>query len=261
MAYTPFADKLDAVAGAVATAAGHDAEVDGIQAEFEDRMEACLRNGVISGLVASISSTDIALSAGEAYCEGKRYSGAGTVAFNGAAANTYYVYVDPTNDAAPYQRGTTVPTSGQLTLASVVWSGSALSGLIDRREWGINPAYYGHYIAGSVTVGPLGFWIVPFDFWCDTIQIAVKSKPTGASLIVDLRYANSGATPTTCFTTTSYRPTITTGADAYVVHGNTGYIEANRKFTAGQIMAVYCDQTDSSSAAADITFCVRGRWC
>ncbi len=260
MAYTSFADKLVRVDGQTQLSAStHNAEVDGIQAEFEDRMEASLLNGVLSGLECSISGTNIALSSGEAYCEGKRYSGSASVAFSGADAATYYIYIDPTDDASPYKRSTTAPTTAQLTLGQVVWSGSALSGLVDLREWGTVPWCRGGWVSGSVTTGCIGFWIVPFDIWVEDIQIAAQSLPVATSVIVDLRAGAAGSTPTTVFTTTSYRPTLATTATTWYPVANTGYVQVKRKLTTGEILAVYVDQTDTSSMAADLTFEIRGR--
>ncbi len=259
MAYKKFANHYDWVTGADLSAAALNYNPDGIQAEFEDRDEASKPNGVISGLEPSISGTDIALSAGEAYCEGKRYSGAGTVAFNGAAANTYYVYVDPTSDTTPYTKGTTAPTTAQLCLGSVVWSGSALSALVDLREWGQVFWSFPACKPGTVTAGLATHFSVPYDCWLDDVSAMVANKPTGSTVIVDVRTCASGGTPTTVFTVTSYRPQILTSLSSFVPVKNTGYIGNNRKLTTGQVLAFYVDQTDSNAQATDLTITVRAR--
>jgi len=254
-----FADKLDAVSNSTITAAGHDAEVDGIQSEFEDRDEASKVNGVLSGLTPSISDTNIAVASGEAYCEGKRYSGAGVVAFNGAGAGTYYVYVDPADDAAPYKKSLTAPGTGLLTLGSVVWSGAALSSLLDLREWGTVIFNLRSYYAGSVLTGVAIPFYVPADMWIEDVVVTLGNRPTGSTVIVDLRWANAGGTPTTVFSQTMYRVQIPTTLSSLVPTHNTGYIANNRLCTAGQVLYISVDQGDSSSQATQMDVCIRGR--
>ncbi len=260
MSYTKFATHYDWATGDELTAQRLNYNADGPQAEFEDRMEAADLNGVVSGFASSISGTSIALATGEAYCEGKRYAGSGTVAFVGASADTYYVYIDPTDDTTPYKKKTTVPSTGELTLCSVVWSGSALSGLVDLSQWGLRHWELADCNLGSVLTGIVGYYIIPHDVWCKGIEISVRSKPTGSSIIMDMHAGAGGATPSTVFTTTAYRPTITTSGTAYTIYGNSGYIEVNRKLAAGSIIEVYVDQTDSSSAAADLAWSIWGRY-
>ncbi len=258
MSYTEFDNQVTASTGEVITASGHNDEIQGIQDEFEERMEAQTFNGVTTGMACSINGTSVDVASGTAYVEGKRYSGSASVSFVGQNANTYYVYILPTDDVTPYTLKTTGPTSGQLTLCSVVWSGAALSSLTDLREWGLGEWDRCDYVSGSITTGCVGFWVSPAKIWIRDIKISCLTKPTGSSIIVDLRRSESGATPTTLFTLPAYRPTFTTASDPYTVITNTGVVYTDRILDMGDVIGVWVDQTDSSSAATGLTFTIRG---
>ncbi len=262
MSYAKFANMLDAVSGAYYQPAEHDAEVEGIQTEFEDRMEAHLLNGVISGMTPSISGTNILIAAGEAYVEGKRYSGVGTVAFAALADNTYYVYVDPTDDVTSYKAKTSAPTSGELTLCIVTWATPTLSALVDLRQWGLVPAQFNFQVVGAVTADQIGFASVPRDkgFWIDGVCAwAVNNGTAAGPTLIDVHASASPGVPATIFTTQGYRPSMAHDlADATLTY-NTGYPEANRKLAAGSLIIVEVDA--AATALADLSVTVFGRWC
>ncbi len=259
MAYKEFTDKLTGVTGNILTAAQWNNNMDGVQAEFEGRLEDTCLNGVISGFACTISGTSVAIASGVAYTEGLEFVGADTVSFTAAGAGTYYVYIDPTAPTAPYLKKLTVPTSGELVLCSVVWSGSALSGLIDRREWGIVAWKHIKTTVGSVTTGLKDWLVLDRDVWLQDVIVAVRVAPSASSIIVDVHAGAAGSAPTTVWATTqAYRPTITTATTTYTGISATGYIEVNRKLSAGDVIEIYVDQADN--AATDLTVLLKGRW-
>ncbi|MHA1364360.1 MAG: hypothetical protein ACTSP1_17860, partial [Candidatus Freyarchaeota archaeon] len=113
--------------------------------------------------------------------------------------------------------------------------------------------------SGTVTTGVIGYYILSFDVWLEDIKISCRQVPTGSDVIVDLHAGSAVATPSSVFTTTSYRPTFATSDAAYSGKANTGHIEVNRKLSAGDIIEVRVDQADTSSAAADLAYGIRGR--
>ena len=260
MAYTKFSDYYTPTSGGVVSSASYINSETGIQTEFEDRMEATLLNGVVSGMAPSISTTNIAIAAGEAYCEGKRYAGSGTVSFVAKSAADYYVYIDPTDNTTPYNAKTGVPTIAELRLGYVTWDGSTtLSSLLDQREWGTVPWCARFALADTIGTGLVGWCIAPCDVWIEDVKIGAATAATGSSIIVDVHQGAAAGTLTSVWTTTSYRPTLPTSAGAFGVVTSTGYPEYGRKVSAGQVIAVYVDQTDSNSAAQDLEVVVRGR--
>ncbi len=259
MSYVYWSNRYSAAAGNVAVASSYVNSELGLLAQMEDRMEASQGNGVISGFACTVNGMSVDIASGEAYCEGRRFSGSASVDLTGLAANTYYIYIDPTDTTTPYKAKTTAPTVTELTLSTVVTNGSALSSLTDRREWGsieIAFHFHGH---NTVTAGFLQHQIAPVDFWIEDVKASVATAPTGSPIIVDVHVGDQGGTLTTIFTTTSYRPTLTTGLGAFASVTNTGYPEYGRLVTAGQVIAVYVDQTDSNSVAQNLEVLVRGR--
>lgn len=263
MAYTEYADKYELATREVYSSSAHNDAGDGIQAEFEDRMEAHLLNGVISGMAASISGTNILIASGEAYVEGKRYSGTGTVAFAALADNTYYVYVDPTDDVTPYKAKTGAPTSGEMVICQVTWATPTLSSLVDLRPWGIVPAQFDCFKAGAVTADQIAFFSVPRDkgFWIDGVCCwAVDNGDGGGPTLIDVLVgASPGVPATTIFTTTGYRPSMAHDLADGTLTYNTGYPEAGRKVAAGSLIIVEVDT--AANNLADLGVTIFGRWC
>jgi len=261
--YQKYADKYALATREVYSSTAHNDNADGIQAELEDRMEAHLLNGVISGLTPSVSGTNILIAAGEGYCEGKRYSGVGTVAFAALADDTYYVYVDPTDDVTPYKAKTGAPTSGELTLCIVTWATPTLSALVDLRQWGLIPHQFDFFKAGAVTADQIAFFAVPRDkrFWIDGVCCWAVDNGDGAgpTLIDVLVGASPGVPGTTIFTTTGNRPSMAHSLANGTLTYNTGYPEAGRLVAAGSLIIVEVDA--AANNLADLGGCVFGRWC
>ena len=239
----------------------HNAEMAGVKTEFEQRMESHLANGVIEGMLCSVNDPSIDIAAGDAYCEGKRYDGGESVDFTGLANNTYYVYVDPTDDTEPYKAQLAAPAATELTLCMVDWATPNLTNLVDLREWGIIPAQFDFQVVGAAAVDQIGFATVPRDrgFWIDGVAIWAVNNGTGAGpTLVDVHAGASGGAPATIFTTVGYRPSMAHDAVDYTLVYNTGYPEANRLLAAGSIIIAEADAV--ATALADLSVCVFGRW-
>jgi hypothetical protein len=186
----------------------------GIMTEIETRTHLLL-DGVTDGFDTAISGSDVNVAAGTAYCAGKRYSGLGVVDFSTAVAGTYYVYIDPTNDAAPYQKGASVP-SGALALCSVVSAGGgSLSTLIDLSLHGLLPWDPPPIYVPTVTVSELCSFPLGRPVCIEAVYTALENPGSSGSTTVDVLACASGGTPTTIFLTSGRRPTIASGTAAY----------------------------------------------
>ena len=261
MSYKEFADRLDAQDRAWIKPSEHNDEVGGIQSEFEERMESHLANGVIEGMLCAVNDPNIDIAAGDAYCEGKRYDGGVSIDFTGLANNTYYIFIDPTDDTDPYKAQLAAPAATELTLGVVDWATPNLTNLVDLREWGIIPKQFECDVVGAVAVDQIGFFTVPrgVSFWIDGVSIWAVNNGTGAGpTLVDVHAGASGGVPATIFTTQGYRPSMAHDAVDCTLVYNTGYPEANRLLAAGSIIIVEVDA--AATALADLSVCVFGRW-
>lgn len=94
--------------------------------------------GFLNDLSPSIQGTAIAVNTGMAYVQGARvyFDTVRSVDFTGKASATYYVLVDP----AGVLTAETAEASTKLTICSVVWNGSALSSLVDKRSFFPRPS-------------------------------------------------------------------------------------------------------------------------
>lgn len=259
MSYTEFDGKPTLKAGDLADPDQMNDAFDGIQAEFEDRMEAHVLNGVISGMDCSINGTQVDIAAGEAYCDGKRYSGSASVTFSAAdASGTYYIYIDPTDDASPYKKATSDPGAGYLVLATVDWDGSStLSNLVDLRPWGLLPAAIRFSVVGALSTGTVGWQIIERNFWIEDVQILVGTTGTAGNTTVDVHVGDAGAAPSTIWSDASDRPSVAY-TDADYSTATSGTPDTNRKATAGQIVQVVLDEV--ATGASDLAVVIRGRY-
>lgn len=263
IALTDFDDKHEYAFEEKPASADFNSLQDGIQAEFEERMGEWALPGVMSGGATAIDGTDVTVAAIVAYAVGtgklKRYEGADVVSFTGGdASDTYYIYLDPTDDVTPLTKGTSAPTAGtDCCLCCVDWNGTdTLSNLVDLREWGIWPASFGFQVIGAVSADMIGPIILPWNFWIETAKAALENCGTGAGpSYIDI-HAGAGGSESTIWTTQARRITIAhDDTDGAVVEG--GVPEANRKLTAGQKMLVEVDA--ASTAAADLSGIIIGR--
>ena len=250
-----------AVSGNQISAASFNTYQEALQDEFDNRTSIGTVAGVISGLLASISTTNIAVAAGEGYGDGFKYAGAGSIAFSGAdAAGTYYVYWD--SSAAALAKSTTVPdTSVDILLCSVYWNGSTtLSALVDLRAWGIVPLPLLNcsWQIGTVTTGKKAQFTCPpgTSLWIDGVVIAQADNGSASNTIVDVHVGSSGSAPITIFTTQANRASVANDVTNWTV--SYSGIPDTRLVTAGQNVYVEVDQV--GTAAQDLSVTIYGRW-
>jgi len=236
---------------------------DGIQDEFEIG-RADLLDGVTSGLTCTTSSSNIAIAAGRAYVAGKRYSGGVNVSFIGKAAGDYFVYIDSTDgaDAAPYKAKTTAPTSGELTLCTCTWNGSAFATpyLDDNRKvLGIQRQDLPFGWDGVLTVGKEYHIPVKDNLWIESLQFLLSDNGSvSGGVTVECYLGADGARGTTIFTTAARRPTITTATADYTM-AVSGEPDGDRKPDVGEHLTLQIAAVDGGGTASTLTGTVRAR--
>jgi hypothetical protein len=250
-----------AVSGNQISSSSWNAYQDAVQAEFENRTRIGTVAGVISGLLCSISTTSIAVAAGEGYGDGLKYAGAESLAFSGTdAAGTYYVYWDSSAEALA--KSTTVPdTSIDILLCSTYWNGADThSALVDLRARGIVPLPLRScaWSIGTVTTGKKDQFTCPpgTSLWIDGIAIVQADNGSDSSTIVDVHVGSSGSAPVTIFTTQANRPSVANAVTNWTV--TYSGIPDTRLVTAGQNVYVEVDQVGDS--AQDLSVTIYGRW-
>jgi len=233
----------------------------GLQAEFEERMEAGLLNGVESGCACSIASTTISIATGVMWVEGRRFRPApSTVAFTaGDGADTYWVYVDPTDTTSPYQKGTSDPGAGYLVLCAVEWNGSdTLSNLVDLRPWGLLPADMVIAVPGTVATGVHAVIPVTRNLWIESVQICMSDNGADSgSTIVDVHLGADGSKGDSIFTTQDNRPTLAHDTADYTV-AVSGLPDGDRLPDSGEHLVVEVDAV-AGTAGADLTVTIKAR--
>jgi len=233
--------------------------LDGLVAEYEERMEAASLNGIESGCEPTISTTNISIAAGVMWVEGRRFEPApSTVAFSaGDGANTYYVYVDPTATTSPYKKSTADPGAGYLVLCTVAWNGSTtLSALVDLRAWGIEAWEHHSHVIGAVTADTIDMVVLPYNVWIEGVKGSLEECGSAAGpTYVDV-HGGAGGSEATIFTTQSRRLTIADTDTNGAVYSS-GVPDGTRKFTAGQKLLVQVDGI--STGPTDLAVCIYGR--
>ena len=236
---------------------------DGLQSEFENRTTLGTVAGVISGLACTISTTSIAVAAGEGYGDGMKYAGGESLTFSGSdAAGTYYVYWDSSGETLA--KSLTVPdTSVDILLCRTTWDGATTheaAALVDLRAWGILPLPLLDctWQIGTVSVGKKAQFTCPPDtsLWIDGIAIAQADNGSADSTIVDVHVGASGSAPITIFTTQAHRASVGNAATNWTV--TYSGIPDTRLVTAGQNVYVEVDQVGDS--AQDLSVTIYGRW-
>jgi len=227
-------------------------------AEFEQRSAAGWLDGVTAGMDCSINGTAVDIAAGQAYVQGKLFTGASSVSFSaGDASGTYYVYIDPNDASSPYEKATTQPGAGYLVLCSVQWDGSALSNLVDLRPMGLVAACLRFNVSGAVSAGTIAYALIDRDFWIEDVQIMLASTGSAGSTIVDVHVGASGAAPASIFTDQTRRPQLDSTSADYSV-AVSGIPDTNRLANAGYVVQVDVDQ--AATDAAGLAVLVRGRY-
>ncbi len=258
MAYKAFPDKPELHIGDLADPAQMNAAFDGLQSEFEDRSEAAWLDGVVAGMGCSINGTGVDIAAGQAYVQGLLFNGGASVAFDGAAADTYWVYVDPADTAAPYKRSTSQPGAGKLPLCCVEWDGSSLSDLVDHRPWGLLPTCLRFTVPGAVSAATVGLAVLDRDLWIEDVRIMLADAGSADSTVVDVHVGDAESEPASIFTDQDRRPELDDTAADYSV-ATSGVPDTNRKATVGQVLRVDVDAV--ATGASSLAVVVRGRYC
>jgi len=260
MAYEEFADKPNVASGdALDPTTQINSPAQGLQDEFELRAGDALLDGVASGMVCSINGTNVAVAPGRAYVAGKRYSGSASVSFAGRAGGTYQVYIDSTDDTTPYQAKTGAPSSGELLLCTVSWSGSALSSLNDNvKVLGVLPYDIIVALPGTVATGVKAVVPVAHDLWIDGVQICLRDNGgTSGSTTVDAHLGGNGAKGDSIFTTQANRPTLAHDAADYTI-GASGEPDGDRNPDSGEHLVIEVDEV-AGTAGADLTAVIKAR--
>lgn len=250
------------------TSAALNAWGDGDQTEMEERMEAHTLNGVESGCAISISTTTIVIAAGVAWVEGKRYTPANsTISFSASdGANTYYLYIDPTNDTSPYQKATSDPGAGYLILGTVVWNGSTtLSGLVDFKRMGLVYHEMQISIPGALSDGSDGFCVYGGSdgrsFWIEGVKGMLENNGTGNGPTYLSVYQGVGGSEAAVWNAAGQR--------LFFAHGDTDRVvksgaepKQNRTVAADSVVRVRVDNAANgavAAGAADAWLVVYGR--
>jgi len=234
----------------------------GIQDEFELRDGDALLDGVVSGMACTIDNpnNEIDIASGRAYVAGKRYTGNASVDFAGAAANTYYVYLDSTDDQSPYKKKTSSPVSGEITLCQVTWNGTdTLSDLDDNcKTTGVLP--YGILVAipGTVSTGVQAVVPVTRDLWIESVQVCMSDNgDTSGQTTVDVHLGADGSKGSSVFTTQTNRPSLPHDAADYTTAAG-GIPDGDRKPDAGEHLVIEVDEI-AGTAGADLTVIIKAR--
>lgn len=261
MARTKFANKWSVAANDVLAAATHFNDPgDGLEAEFVLVRGDIPLDGVVSGMACTINSAQIDIASGRAYVGGKRYNGSASVDFTGAAADTYYVYIDSADDTTPYNKKTTVPTSGELTLCTVVCDGADnLSSLDDNiKVTGILPYDIHIQFDGLLSTSDVRVIPVPHDLWIDEVQIICKDNGSSSSVIADVHLGADGSSGTTIFSTQANRPSLDNAVANYT-KASSGKPDGDRKPDSGEHLEVWVDDIGGDGRDMGVTIKARLR--
>lgn len=223
---------------------------DGLQLEFEERLDEWAQAGIISGLAASIDSADIDIASGRGYASGRRYLGAESITFSGSdAADDYYVYWDASVPAlAKSTSAPTTGTAGDLIFCLVTWDGATtLSALTDLRQYGIERVLVSSWFCtDTVTTGIKMAVPIPYDCWINLVKIVMSDNGSASTTIVDVHAGSSGSTPTTIFTTTNLRPSVGSTTANYTVESS-GVPDGTRRLNAGEVLRIDVDQVGTGA--------------
>jgi len=265
VALAEFGDLTAFSAGAVLTAAQLNSVEAGIQAEFEERMDAWAVPGVVSGGACSIDSADIDVATIDAYASTgaklKRYDGAGSVTFTSSdASGTYYIYLDPDDDDTPLSTATSAPTDGECILCSVAWNGTdTLSSLVDLRKWGIVHAEFDCFgVTGAVSADETGHKTLTRDFWVEGMKASLETCGSAAGpTLIDLHGGTAGS-EVRILSADGDRVSIAHDATDGAVANAGDFDATKRKLSNGNKLIVEVDA--ASTDAADLAVTVYGRY-
>jgi len=238
---------------------------DGVQRDFELRM---IAEGMVAGFEYGGSAptlsgtTALSLPAQTAYASGKRFTAAAVHTFAAEANGTYNVYLDASAEALAVTTGAVNCTS-YLLVAQVTWASPTLSGVVDKRLFGLMPELMMGFVSGTLaanTTSAVNRILVPegyrFQFDETPLSGIVATPGSANTTFVDIHAGATPTAPATIFTTQSARLTIpyTTATYAAVTSGAP---LANRLLTGPAIIEVYVDSV--ATGATDLSYTIRGR--
>ncbi len=237
----------------------------GIQNWCEAVSSAFMLNGVVTGLSASVDdpNDEVDVTSGTSFAAGKRITGSGSIAFTTEATNTYYVYLDASDEPDPLKKSTANPghSGNYLTLCSVDWNlaTTTLSNLVDLRVFGLIPWQASVFKQGTVATGTIGLIALPRDVSIEDVQsVQTDNGATSGSTTVDVHLGDSGGSGTTIFTTQSRRPSLAHDAANYTV-ATSGIPDGDRTADAGQHLEVIVDEVPGT-AGSNLGVTIRGRY-
>ena len=253
MAYATFGGKWSVAAGdALNEDTNFNTPGDGIQDEFEERWGYVL-DGVTSGMTCTTSGTTVAIASGDAVVAGKRYSGNTSVDLTGEAAADYYIIIDSSDDTTPYKAQTGAPTSGELTLCTCTWGGSAFSSpYIDdqRKIQGIQRVEFPFTFDGVLATHKRALIPVHADLWIEEFHfLCVENGSVSGGVTLDLLLGADGSEGTTIFTTTARRPSLTTATADFTI-ASMDPPDGDRRPDAGEHLVVAVDAIDGGGTAS-----------
>lgn len=251
--YQDYDDQWQPSAGDSIAAATFCSMEDGIQAEFVGRTAVCPFNGVISGLEPTEDDTndEVDIGSGEGYVEGYQIIGTASASLVGESADTYYIYVDPTeaNEASAYKAKTTVPTQAELLLASVVWDGTdTLTSFTDLRQWGVMPGEVelSDTSTSDLTTGTKFRKHFKYPVCIRNTSLIIDTCGTAGTTIVDIHTGTAGSTATIWSSADNRFQVGHADSDGAVVAG--AIADQNYKLSADDVLEIIVDTVASSAA-------------
>lgn len=258
MAYEEFSNKPSVSSGdALDPTVQINNPAQGVQDELEIR-QGDFPDGVVSGMVCTIDSgnDEIDIASGRAYVAGKRYSGGASVAFAAQSTDTYFIYIDSTDDTTPYKAKTTAPTSGEITLCTVLWTlgTTTLSALDDDlKKLGLIPYDISFRFSGTLSLTDFRIEPVLHDMWIQNVQIICGDNGSSSASVVADVHLNG----TTIFTTQGNRPSLSHDVANKTI-ATSGKPDGDRKPDTGEYLEAIIDSIDGAGTAADGAVVIKG---
>jgi len=238
---------------------------DGVQRDFELRMiaEGMVAGFQYGGTAPTLSGTTaLSLPAQTAYASGKRFTAAAIHTFAAEANGTYNVYLDASAEALAVTTGA-VDCTNDLLVAQVTWAAPTLSGVVDKRLFGLMPEVMSGYISGTLsasTTDAADRFLIPegYRFQFDDVPLSgIMAGPGSANTTyADIHAGGTPTAPATIFTTQTSRLTIPYSTATFAAV-TSGAPEANRLLTGPAIIEVYLDT--AATDATDLSYTIRGR--
>lgn len=243
----------------------HNNAGDGVQRDFELRM---IAEGMVAGFEYGGSAptlsgtTAIYLPAQTGYASGRRFTASALYTFAAEDDGTYLVYLDASAEALAVTTGT-VDCTDDLLVAEVTWAAPTLSGVTDKRLYGLMPEVLSGFVSGALsasTASAVDRLLIPdgyrwqFDEYC--LEGFCVEPGSANTTYVDIHAGAAGAAPATIFTTQTRRLEIAHDTAAYTTK-TAGAPQANRCISGPAIIEVYVDGI--ATGAEDLSWSIKGR--